>query len=114
MTRNDYLVALFEIREDIPDLLVSTAFLSERLRQPLKFVDSGAEIMNLTTIPIKTKNFDRKRIESLYMAYWALYSRISRELGRLCSISEKNPHIPISPRLSRWWNTYKRDYRQGS
>ncbi len=107
MTRNDYLIAIFEIRDEIPDLLVSTAFLSERLSQPLKFSDSGQEIMNLVEISIKTEKWDIKRIKRLYSAYWALQMRISQELGRLCVISEKNPHVPVSPRLSRWWTKHK-------
>ncbi len=109
MTRSDYLVAIMELMDEIPDLLVSTAFLSERLRQPLKFSDSGQEIMNLVEISIKTEKWDIKRIKRLYSVYWALYMRISQELGRLCSISETNPHVPISPRLNRWWTRYKRN-----
>ncbi len=105
--RHDYLVGLFELREEIPDLLVSTAFLSERLLQPLKFVDSGQEIMNLAKMPIKTEKFDLKRLESLYDAYLQIYTLISRELARLCCIAEKTSFIPISPRLSRWWARWK-------
>ncbi len=107
MHKNDFLVGIFEFREEIPDLLVSSAFLAERLREPMKNADFGGEIMNLVRKPVKFQKFDENRLKKLYFAYMALYVQISSELGRLCKVSEQSLNVVLSPRLNRWWFRYQ-------
>jgi DNA repair exonuclease SbcCD ATPase subunit len=111
MTREEYLFGICEFRDEIPDLLVSSAFLAERLKEPMKNAKFGAEILNLVKKQVKLRKFDENRLKELYEAYSALYIRISSELSRLCELSEQNSNVVLSPRLSRWYRTHWRwDY----
>lgn len=107
MNRNDLLIGIFEFREEIPDLLVSSCFLCDRIGKPKKFEKYGQEIMDIVKTPVNVREFDFKRLEKLYWAYYALYSKIAQDLNDLCEIVEKRvPRIILSPRLVRWRDKY--------
>ena len=108
MNKDDFLVGIFEFREEIPDLLVSSCFLAERVKKPKKFENYGQEVMDIVKKPVNLRNIDQKRLEQLYWSYSNLYVKIAEELAYLCEVAENSvPRVILSPRLARWWNNYK-------